>query len=750
MAGRSRGRNNRYQYNNNSRNNEHDDRTSRPSTSRGGGYSDHQSFNKRVTFKANNRGNNKFRKSWENKSDLVRDQLDNEFSNRNGPHRNSGGRRRSFPERNSGGRGGHNNFRASWTLKKSSTGWYSIFVPNVDDGDEVLKIIQTYIAPITLVPFNKNLFDNCLRFLVDDYKVAETLHNTSYKLSLRDGRKLVIKVTLYSPSRYSVFMVPVPDEIKAKMIEAMSTRYNPNTRSIDLSRFHSSQIFVDNQMFVPLNQPAFLLAALNLIAQQTKYDMYGLSLENNYIYLGEGLIWIRRLFPDLKILDLSGNKLNDVKDLQELSGFTIEVLNLSRNPVSDKEDKERYRREIQQLFPLITKLDDYELPCRYSAIVGTKLKMPINLGNSYAIPAEHNPEQPNPVAVLVDAFLAQYYERYDNQVSKQLVAEAYHENATFSMSSCFLSEKSKGNLMQYLPESRNLFKLSEMNSSKRSRFIHKGRENIINFLEKLPKTKHDLGSFTVDVPLANSAMVQIVVNGAFAEEYIDNKKLTLRSFSRIFAITPVGNGWSIISDMLFITAANMEMLSETAKRFYVPKPRQSTSKRYNQESNGNNNNNSGSMFMDDVDDMGDMNSVQQSPTPNYPPPSYQQTMYSSNQQPYQTPQTFQSNHQPTNTLEQNTVAQAFQINVQQTSQANQPFYNVPATSVVSQTPPETTINTPIDRAMQLTMIKRFSDESGMNEEWAEKCLTENNWHYANAAVSFSKLKDNIPPQAFRR
>lgn len=76
--------------------NEHDDRSSRPSTSRGGGgYPDRHGFNKKVTFKANNRGGNHYRKSWDNKTDLVREQLDsNEFSNRNGQSgRNNSGRR---------------------------------------------------------------------------------------------------------------------------------------------------------------------------------------------------------------------------------------------------------------------------------------------------------------------------------------------------------------------------------------------------------------------------------------------------------------------------------------------------------------------------------------------------------------------------------------------------------------------------------------------------------------------------------
>jgi len=74
-------------------NTEHDDRVSRPSTSRGGGrFTDRNNFNKKVTFKANGRGGSQFRKSWDNKTDLVNDYV-NEFSNRNGPSRNNPGRR---------------------------------------------------------------------------------------------------------------------------------------------------------------------------------------------------------------------------------------------------------------------------------------------------------------------------------------------------------------------------------------------------------------------------------------------------------------------------------------------------------------------------------------------------------------------------------------------------------------------------------------------------------------------------------
>lgn len=66
--------------------------------------------------------------------------------------------------------------------------------------------------------------------------------------------------------------------------------------------------------------------------------------------------------------------------------------------------------------------------------------MPINLGNSYPILNNHDPEEPNPIIILVESFLKQYYEHYDN-VSKQKIKDAYCKDAIFSMSADYLSNK---------------------------------------------------------------------------------------------------------------------------------------------------------------------------------------------------------------------------------------------------------------------------------------------------------------------
>lgn len=41
--------------------------------------------------------------------------------------------------------------------------------------------------------------------------------------------------------------------------------------------------------------------------------------------------------------------------------------------------------------------------------------------------------------------------------------------------------------------------------------LYKGKKEILSLLEKLPKTKHDLDSFFIDVPIANVSLKPIFI-----------------------------------------------------------------------------------------------------------------------------------------------------------------------------------------------------------------------------------------------
>lgn len=54
-------------------------------------------------------------------------------------------------------------------------------------------------------------------------------------------------------------------------------------------------------------------------------------------------------------------------------------------------------------------------------------------------------------------------------------------------------------LTKYISESRNLKKVS--NFERRSKLLHVGKTEVVRFLNTLPKTQHDLPSFTVDLTI---------------------------------------------------------------------------------------------------------------------------------------------------------------------------------------------------------------------------------------------------------
>lgn len=146
--------------------------------------------------------------------------------------------------------------------------------------------------------------------------------------------------------------------------------------------------------------------------------------------------------------------------------------------------------------------------------------------------------------------------------------------------------------------------------------------------------------------------------------------------------------------------------------------------------------------MEDTDEMLGMessSSYQQSTLPNYPPPSYQQATFSAPSIPQQPP-TYQSDLQTSNMQNQPTFQQQnqnvnFVSNAQNSNAAFSMFNSTPATNTFSINPnpvsnPVNLLSTEVqsnsvtdanaNADSKLTMVKSFSNESGMNEEWAKK------------------------------
>jgi len=174
------------------------------------------------------------------------------------------------------------------------------------------------------------------------------------------------------------------------------------------------------------------------------------------------------------------------------------------------------------------------------------------------------------VGDFIGRFLEQYFKAYDSDNREQL-GPAYHENAMMSMQASFAGRFTDDIISNdYKPESRNLnMDFIRENPNRRDRLLYQKRTQIIGFLDKLPKTQHDISSFTLDIPFATERLVTFSVTGAFRER---NEKLApypIRQFSRMFTGVPQGEGLCIVNENLFITMASKEQTDKSNALFIL-------------------------------------------------------------------------------------------------------------------------------------------------------------------------------------
>ena len=91
--------------------------------------------------------------------------------------------------------------------------------------------------------------------------------------------------------------------------------------------------------------------------------------------------------------------------------------------------------------------------------------------------------------------------------------------------------------------------------TKRNTYLRKGKLAICAFLAELPKSEHDVTSFTLDIPFATERLMSFTVSGIFREP--ENQGGTagqiIRHFNRVFVVVPHGQGFCIVNDMLYVT-----------------------------------------------------------------------------------------------------------------------------------------------------------------------------------------------------
>lgn len=223
-------------------------------------------------------------------------------------------------------------------LLEGPTGWYRVILPfgNKYDKPYILKTLLDKLSPEPFQPITWQVNGNSCTFFVDNFKVAEKLHNMDKEIQLPDGFKLLIRVSIGCPN------VDVNTAMKEKMKLAMVKRYNPATKALDLAKFHADPDL--SSLFCALFKPIILLAVIDIIAENIP-DIEAINLSDNKIQILNHLKRLPQKLPNLKILHLGNNKIKDIIHLDSLIGLNIIELVLDGNPLCDKfKDQSTYIR----------------------------------------------------------------------------------------------------------------------------------------------------------------------------------------------------------------------------------------------------------------------------------------------------------------------------------------------------------------------------------------------------------------------
>uniref|UniRef100_A0A8C5DT20 Nuclear RNA export factor 1-like n=1 Tax=Gouania willdenowi TaxID=441366 RepID=A0A8C5DT20_GOUWI len=369
------------------------------------------------------------------------------------------------------------------------------------------------ICSIPYTPIQYHDDHNNVHFYVDDFTTASALRKCSRKVTDCDGYK-----------------------------QCMSKRFDGSQQALDLTSIHTDPDLVSLDIKVVLNRKTNMEAVIKIIEENIP-QLTSLNLSHNCIQRLDELSELVTKVPHLKALNLSHNDLKSEHELDKLKGLKLVELWLVRNPLCDLfKDPSSYVRS-----------DGNDLPPH----IGFDVETPTTLPPCKVSQCD---------AEFVFCLFHRYYSVYDSG-DRQSLLGAYHDDALLSLTTPYnVQNPSRSGLREYFKDSRNLKRTKD--STMRFHLLKHKRLNVVALLNELPKTQHDITSFTVDVNAYTP-------NCFVFTEYAAVIHKSTRAFSRVFITVPaVNSGLCIINDQLFIRMATTEQIS---RAFVAPAPTPSSS-----------------------------------------------------------------------------------------------------------------------------------------------------------------------------
>ena len=368
------------------------------------------------------------------------------------------------------------------------------------------------------------------------------------------------------------------------MKTVMAKRYMSNVKALDMKAFHTDPAFIGEAVYTPLARSVVLNEVIKIISQEIP-DVEAIDFSSNRL---PSLHQFAKLFDNavkIRILYFSDNRLANINELKYLK--SLKILNeikidgnaaLEKRIGSDLDMKKEAKKLLPNLYTInddknlpkvILFEDDEDSPEVMLPIVQQKM-----LGNSVDEKVDN----------LVGQFLEQYFKIFDSDNRLTLEA-AYHQEAMFSLSLAQEPGSSKvaaRAISEFQGDIRNLLVVKNM--SKRFKLLRQGKLSILDYIvNNFPLTKHDLSSFTLDVPFVVPSQLldagkgfigPITISGVFQqrETTFENSQksqneLIYQHFNHTFVLVPQGQGIVIINEILVIRPLSTQQI-QVGKELY--------------------------------------------------------------------------------------------------------------------------------------------------------------------------------------
>ena len=370
------------------------------------------------------------------------------------------------------------------------------------------------------------------------------------------------------------------------------SRYDPNSKMLNLGGLVSDQILIQKGMFNNLSTQSRMFPAMMKVAsKEPNLIVESINLADNKLKDINVIASLPQTFPHLKNLCLANNQINRLNALESWKNKfkDLRELLMTNNPIANANS---YRNEMLRIFPKLTILDNTMV--RDSTKLDSIFNFPIKLQQFY-----FENDQLGPTST---EFVTNFLNFWDTDRSQLL--NLYTPQSQFSLSantsvpsSTIKDADQNASFGYYIPHSRNISKMSSEKAIEQR--LATGQEQINTIFNSLPKSKHSLQTDpsgysmeTIAYPQVNGFLV--ILHGYFEEidkpnvipnanksnsrgkrygnthSSSSNNRLGKKSFDRTWVIVPMNNSFVVASDELTVRSYTANSWSQPIVTPVVP------------------------------------------------------------------------------------------------------------------------------------------------------------------------------------